>query len=122
MGRAGAEVLVVEVVDVEDCHFEDRSVHEDGVVGVVADVLRDDRDLEEMGGVLSAVSAVTPWRVVGEVGCGADNVFIGISSSTSETLKAVLVIALSPMDLDSPTSTPPQSPIISSAHKNIQTH
>jgi hypothetical protein len=103
MGRAGAEVLVVgEVVDVEDCRFEDRSVHEDGVVGVVADVLRDDRDLEEMGGVLSAVSAVTPWRVVGEVGCGADNAFIGISSSTSETLKAVLAIA--------------------SAHKNMQTH
>jgi hypothetical protein len=61
MGRAGAEVLVVgEVADVEDCRFEDRSVREDGVVGVVADVLRDDRDLGEMGGVLSAVLAVTP--------------------------------------------------------------
>ena len=92
MGRAGAEVLVVgEVVDVEDCHFEDRSVHEDGVVGVVADVLRNDRDLGEMGSVL--VSAVTLWRVAGEVGCGAGSVFIGISSSTSETLKAVLAIA-----------------------------
>ena len=85
--------VAVGAVEVGDGRFEDRSVREDGVVGVVADVLRDDRVLGEVGDVLvSTVSAVTLRRVAGEVDCVAGNAFIGISSSISETLKLALAI------------------------------
>jgi hypothetical protein len=71
---------------VANVDFEDRSVRVDGVVGVVADFLRDDRDL----GLGEGASSVTLRRVAGEADRGA---FIGVSWSTPETLKAVLVVA-----------------------------
>lgn len=86
-GHSGDGILAAGGAD-DGGDLEDRSVLDDGVVGVVTELRHDDRDLGEVGGVLrSRVSTVTLRWVAGDMERGAGGAFIRIS--WSEILKVV---------------------------------